>query len=128
MSNKLFNLRFRTGSYYPKVYYDDFKQTNFFINRVCRNRFYKTFIRKTKLRKNKFICKFLKFYYLKKFLNNKNFLNFFIINFLKVSSFANISFTFGYDFFKKNHYIPLLKYNNNFISIFKKKKINYLYK
>lgn len=128
LSNKVFKLRFLVGSYLPRIWNDNFRNTNFLINRFRVNRFYKTFLRRSKFRNNKFILKFLKFFYISKYMNKRGFLNSFSANFMKVSSFAQVSFSFAYRFYKKNIFSPMITYGNNFKSLYSIKKINFLYK
>jgi len=50
----------------------------------------------------------------------------FASSFTKVSSFSNVAFTYGFNYFKKHFYKPLI--GNSFLKFFKYKKFSYLSK
>lgn len=125
-TNKLFKLRFMVGFYHPVGDWES--TTNYLDQRFLQNKIYKTHLRRNNLRPNKFILKFVKFYYLQKFNKLRGFLSKYAVNLLKVSSLAYVSLSYGSKLFENNLFQPLLQYGKTFNSLFSKKKIDILYK
>jgi len=125
-SDKLFKLRFMVGFYHPVGDWES--STNYLDQRFLPNKIYKTHLRRNNLRPNKFILKFVKFYYLQKFNKLRGFWSRYAINLLKVSSLAYVSLSYGSKLFDNNIYKPLLQYGKTFNSLFSKKKVDILYK
>jgi hypothetical protein len=92
------------------------------------NRFYKTHLRRNIYRANKFILKFLKFYFIKKYMNSRGFFSLYSSNLMQVSSLAFISISYGSRLFKNDIYLPILNSGKNFLNIQKVIKKNVLYK
>lgn len=126
LSKKWFKFRFLTTSYYEKVWMDDYYKTNFLVNRFWRNRIYKTYLRRSKYRNNIFLLKFFKFYNIYNFNIKRGFLDTFSSSYMKVSSFANIVFSYGFNYFKKHFYKSLI--GGNFLNAFFSKKFSFLSK
>jgi len=113
MSNKWFKFRFLTCVYYKEEWHDDYYRTNFLKNRFWRNRIFKTYFRRSKFRRSKFAIKFFKFFNIYKYNNKRGFLDNFSASYLNASSFSNIAFSYGFNYFKKHFYTTLLNKNNN---------------
>ena len=127
MSNKTFKLKFLSGLYYDKYDYGK-TRINFLMKRFNKNKIYKTFLKKNRYRFNKFILKFVKFYYIKKFSYFRGFIDKFSSNFITVSSFAHISMSYCSFLFLNNILTPLFKYSNSFLNKYNLKKVNFLVK
>jgi hypothetical protein len=123
MSNKWFKFRFLTCVYYKEEWHDDYYRTNFLKNRFWRNRIFKTYFRRSKFRRSKFAIKFFKFFNIYKYNKKRGFLDNFSASYLNSSSFSNIAFSYGFNYFKKHFYTRLLNKNNN-LNYFKINKKN----
>jgi len=121
-------LRLLRGPYLPRIKRgDNFYFTNFILNRFNVNRFYKTFLKRRKFRKNKYVYRYLKFFYLNKYINKIGLLRYYKAIFVKLSSFAHVSFTVCSHNYKNKFFSPFLK---NLIYGYKTKvkEYNTLYK
>lgn len=128
MSENIFRLRHLRGAYLERVKKgDNFYFTNFILNRFNVNRFYKTFLRRRKYRRNKYVYRYLKFHYLNKYINKIGLLRYYKAIFVKLSSFAHVSFTVCSCYYKNKFFSPFL---NNLIYSYKikTKEYNTLYK
>lgn len=122
MSQKWFKFRFLTCAYYKEEWHDDYYRTNFLKNRFWRNRIFKTYFRKSKFRRSKFALKFFKFFNIYRYNKKRGFMDNFSATYLNNSSFSNIAFSHGFNYFKKHFYNSLINNNNNinFLKINKK--------
>jgi len=128
MSDNIFRLRHLRGVYLERVKRrDNFYFTNFILNRFNVNRFYKTFLKRRKYRRNKYVYRYLKFYYLNKYINKIGLSKYYKAIFVKLSSFAHVSFTVCSNYYKNKMFSPYLV---NFIygNKIKAKEFNTLYK
>lgn len=128
LSESIFRLRLLRGPYLPRIKRgDNFYFTNFILNRFNVNRFYKTFLKRRKFRKNKYVYRYLKFFYLNKYINKIGLLRYYKSIFVKLSSFAHVSFTVCSHNYKNKFFSPFLK---NLIYGYKTKvkEYNTLYK
>jgi hypothetical protein len=128
MSESIFRLRHLRGVYLPRVKKrDNFYFTNFILNRFNVNRFYKTFLRRRRFRRNKYVYRYLKFHYLNKYIKKIGLLKYYKAIFVKISSFAHVSFTVCSNYYKNKFfsaYLVNMVYGNKT----KIKEYNTLYK
>jgi hypothetical protein len=110
LSNNIFRLRLLRGAYLKRIKRgDNFYFTNFILNRFNVNRFYKTFLKRRKYRRNKYVYRYLKFFYLNKYINKIGLLKYYKAIFVKLSSFAHVSFTVCSHYYKNKFFSPFLK-------------------
>jgi len=126
--NKLFRRRFLIGVYEGTCHWDITNSKNYMKSRFFVNRFYKTHLRRNILRFNKFILKFVKFFFVSKFMNCRAFMGTYNSNLMIVSNLAFAAMSFGSRIFIKNLFSPILKYSNQFVNNIKLTKKNVLYK
>jgi hypothetical protein len=98
-------------------------KARFYVNRI-----YKTHLRKNIYRSNKFILKFLKFYFIRKFMGLRGFVTRYTSNLMQVSSLAYISISYGSRQFLNDIYTPLLHTSKSFSNRHKLLKKDILYK
>lgn len=123
-TNKLFIRRFLTGFYEKTFFWDVSNSKNYMKSRFYVNRFYKTHLRRNKLRFNKFILKFVKFYFMNKFMECRGFISSYNSNIMKTSSLSLVSMSLGSRLFTNILFKKMFSNNNNF----NLKKNNLLYK
>lgn len=126
MSQKWFKYRFLTTNYYAQVWWDDYFRTNFLVNRFWRNRIFKTYLRRSFFRNNNFLVKFFKFYNIYRYNIKRGFMDSFSASYMKVSAFSSVAFSYGFNYFKRHFYTPLL--GHSFKNLFNNKKITFLSK
>ncbi len=124
--NKLFKRRFLTGFYEATCYWDVTNSKNYMKSRFYVNRFYKTHLKRNKWRFNKFILKFVKLYFIKKFMEYRGFILKSSLNIMNRSSLYYISSSLGSKLFTDVLYNKILKKNNN--KEYKVKNNNVLFK
>ena len=122
---KTLKLKFLTG-YYNYLSKDWRGTSNYFYQRFLTGRIYKTYLKSSKLRFNKFILHFIKYFFLKKFLYYRGWWSSFTLNLINNSSLSYISLFFCSSNFKNLIFNPKKKFINNFNLNIEKKlfKIN----
>lgn len=96
---KVFKLKFLTG-YYNYLSKNWRGTNNYFYQRYLTSRIYKTYLRSNKTRFNKYILRFVKYYYLIKFLHFRGFWSNYSLDLIHASSFSYVSMSYCSIFFK----------------------------
>jgi hypothetical protein len=96
---------------------------NYFFQHYLNNKIYKIYLKNNKLRFNKFILFFIKYYYLKKYMNYRGFWSNYSLDIINLSSFSYILMSYSSLFFKNIFLKPLVKFSNFFLFFIKNKKI-----
>jgi small subunit ribosomal protein S2 len=128
LKEKLFRKRFLIGVYEEVRFWDITDSRNYMKARFYVNRIYKTHLRRNRLRFNKFILKFLKFHFIRKYMNCRGFLSLYSSNLMRVSGLAYISISYGSRLFITDLFTPLLEFGNHVTSTIKILKKDILYK
>ena len=119
---KTFKLKFLTG-YYNYLSKNWRGTNNYFYQRFLTSRIYKTYLRSTRYRFNKYILKFIKFYYLKKFIHYRGFWSNYSLDLLNISNLSYITMSYCSDYFKNLLFKPIHNLSNSFNFSFNKKKL-----
>ena len=130
-SFKNLKLKFLTG-YYNYLSKNWRGTNNYFYQRFLTNKIYKTYLKQNKLRFNKYILNFIKFFFLNKFIVYRGWFSDFSMNLINKSKLSYVSLFFCSQNFKNFIFNPLKKITNfNKLKLKKKfikisQKINYL--